>query len=216
MKEVFDMNDFKYNVLLFSDGSHQAFSAAVYAATLLKKIPNMYLTILQVQESDDGSQKAEYSWLELRPKNKRYYWGCSTGEDFNWINSWPASPKSDWVKGVLDESELGAKNQYDKILSKTNEIFMKRRLNIKHQVICTNTSISEKIDISGKADAIIDYVTKNPFELIIMGSRGRSTFKGFLVGSLAHTVLNKSPLPVLLIKKLPQDYIDSFLSDTES
>ena len=44
------MNDFKFNVVLFSDGSHQAFSAAVYTATLLKKIPNMHLTIMQLQE----------------------------------------------------------------------------------------------------------------------------------------------------------------------
>ena len=75
MEAVDDMDNSKFKVLLYSDGSHQAFSAAVYTATLLKKIPNMSLTILQVQESDDHSIEAEYSWLELRPKNTRYYWG---------------------------------------------------------------------------------------------------------------------------------------------
>lgn len=217
MEEVFDMNKSKFNVLLYSDGSHQAFSAAVYTATLLKKIPNMYLTILQLQESDDHTIEAEYSWLELRPKNKRYYWGCptGTGTEYSWIDSWPVNPKSDWMKGVLDESESDNKNQYAKILAKTNEIFTKKRPNINHQVICTNTSISEKMDKSDTVDAIIDYATKNSSELIIMGSRGLSTFKGFIFGSLAHTVLSKSTLPVLLIKKLPQGYIDNYLADTE-
>ena len=69
------------------------------------------------------------------------------------------------------------------------------------------------MDIHDKVEAIVDYATKNSFELIIMGSRGLSTLKGFVFGSLAHTVLNKSPLPVLLIKKLPQDYIDNFLAE---
>jgi len=206
------MKDPIFKVLLFSDGSHQAFSAAVYTATLLKKMPNMYLTILQVHESDEGSKGTEYSWLELRPKYKRYYWGCSTGTEYRWIDTWPVSPNSDWMKGVLDESELDTKNQYDKILSRTNEIFLMRRLNVKHQLIFSNTSISETSDT---ADAIIDYASKNSFELIIMGTRGLSTLKGLIFGSLAHDVLDKSTLPVLLIKKLPQDIIDSYLSDTE-
>lgn len=210
------MNGSEFNVLLYSDGSHQALSAAVYTGTLLKQIPNMLLTILQVQESDEGSIGTEYSWLELRPKYKRYHWGCSTGTDYRWIDSWPVSPKSDWMKGVLNESESDTKNQYAKILAKTNEIFLKRKLNIKHQVLCSNISISETEDISDTVDAILDYATKNSIELIIMGTRGLSTLKGVIFGSLAYEVLNKSTLPVLLIKKLPQDYIDSYLSETES
>jgi len=209
------MNDSDFNVLLYSDGSHQALSAAVYTAILLEKIPNMYLTILQVQESDEGSKGTEYNWLELRPKYKKYEWGCSTDTEYNWLDYWPVSPQSGWMNGVLDESGDN-KIQYDKILFKTNEIFSKRKLRVKYQVICSNTSISETMSISDTVDTIINYATKNYFEMIIIGTRGLSTLKGLIVGSLAHTVLNKSPLPVLLIKKLPQDHIDSYLSDTDS
>lgn len=38
MKEVFDMNDSKFKVLLYSDGSHQAFSAAVYTVPGIRTI----------------------------------------------------------------------------------------------------------------------------------------------------------------------------------
>lgn len=209
------MNDSEFKVLLYSDGSHQAFSAAVYTATLLKKMPNMHLTILQLQEGNEGSKGTEYSWVELRPKYKRYYWGCSEGTEYSWIDSWPVSPNPDWMKGVLGNSEYDSKNQYDKILTKTNEIFSKRKLNVKQQIICANISISETIDMSETVDTIINYATKNSIELIVMGTRGLSTLKGLIFGSLAHNVLDKSTLPVLLIKKLPQDYIDDYLSDTE-
>lgn len=209
------MNDSKFKVLLYSDGSHQAFSAAVYTATLLKNMPNMHLTIVQVHETDEGSLGVEYSWKELRPKYKRYYWGCSKEKDYNWIDAWPISPTSDWMKRVLDEVDSDTRKQYSEILTKTNEIFFQRGLNVKHQELCCNTSISETTEISETVEVILDYATKNLFELIIMGTRGLSTLHGLIYGSLAHTVLNKSPIPVLLIKKLPQDFIDTYLADNE-
>ena len=209
------MNDSKYKVLLYSDGSHQAFSAAVYTAILLKTIPNMHLTIMQIKETDDGSKGTEYNWKELRPKYKRYYWGCSTGTEYSWIDTWPASPNSEWMKHVLDKSNVETKKQYAEILTKTNEIFSKRGLHVNHELLCSNTSISEKSDISNTVEVIVDYATKNSFELIIMGTRGLSTLNGFIFGSLAHNVLNKSSVPVLLIKKLPQEFIDSYLSNSE-
>jgi len=215
MKEVFDMNDSKFKVLLYSDGSHQAFSAAVYTATLLKNMPNMHLTIVQVHEADGGSLGTEYSWKELRPRYKRYSWGCSKGNVYSWIDTWPVSPTSDWMRRVLDEGDSAIRKQYSKILTKTNEIFSKKGLNVKHEELCSDYSISDTSDISQIADVILDYATKGSFELIIMGTRGLSTLHRLIFGSLAYTVLNKSPIQVLLIKKLPQYIIDSYLADTE-
>lgn len=209
------MNDSKFKVLLYSDGSHQAFSAAVYTATLLKDMPNMHLTIVQVQDSDEGSQGTEYSWKELRPKYKRYYWGSSKGAEYSWIDTWPVNPTQDWMKHVLDES-LEAKQQYAEILAKTNEIYSKKKLNVTHEALFSNTSFSDTSDIPEIVNVIVDYATKNTFELVIMGTRGLSTLNGVLFGSLSHGVLDKSPIPVLLIKKLPQDFIDEYLSDIES
>jgi len=178
------MNTFK--VLLYSDGSHQAFSAAVYTAMLLKNMPNMRLTVVQVHEPDEASAGKEYSW----------------------INTWPVTPTSEWMKHVLDESDAETKIEYHKILTKTNEIFQKSGPNVTHQELYANAEISDTVDV------ILNYATKNSFELIVMGTRGLSSLKGLIFGSLAHTVLNKSVIPVLLIKKLPQNLIDDYLSDT--
>ena len=208
------MNESKFKVLLYSDGSHQALSAAVYTAMLLKTMPNMHLTIVQVHEADGGSLGTEYSWKKLRPRYKRYSWGYSKGNAYSWIDTWPVSPTSDWMKLVLDEGDPDIRKQYSEILTETNKIFSKG-LNVKFEELCCDYSINDTSDISQIADIIIDYATKGSFELIIMGTRGPSTLNRLIFGSLAHTVLNKSPIQVLLIKKLPQHLINSYLADTE-
>lgn len=205
------MNDSAFKVLLYSDESDRSFSAAVYAAILFKNIPNIELTIIQVQECKESSVGTEYSWKELRPKHKRYYWGQSRETGYNWRESWPIRPKPDWMKRVLAESNMETRNQYDKLLTKTNEIFSKKGLNTIHQVLCTNISMDDKSDT---ADLIIDYAAKNSFKLIIMGTQGYSTLKGLISGCVAQRVLHKSPsMPVLLVKRLPQEFIHSYLSE---
>lgn len=178
------MKDSEFNVLLYSDGSHQAFSAAVYTATFFKNMPNMHLTVVQVQ--DEGSNEQDYSW----------------------IDTWPVSPTSEWMKRVVDGSDEETKKHYHKILMKTNEIFTEREVDISHHVLSSKTSISETVD------ALLEYVSQNSFKLIIMGTRGLTAIKGLVFGCLAHNVLNRSPIPVLLVKKLPQTFIDDYLSET--
>jgi len=177
------MSESVFNVLLYSDGSQQAFSAAVYAANLLKNMPNMHLTIVQVQEKDEGS----------------------TGTEYSWIDTWPVSPTTEWMKRVI-ESDTNVRSMYNDILTTTNNVFTERPKNVNHHVIYSNPSITDTVD------ALLEYAEKKQFKLIIMGTRGLTTLKGLIFGCLAHNVLNRSPIPVLLIKKLPQDFIDSYCS----
>ncbi|MDP4126136.1 MAG: universal stress protein [Bacillota bacterium] len=176
------MKDSTFNVLLYSDGSHQAFSAAVYAADLLKNMPNMHLTIVQVQESDVVSPNDKYRW----------------------IDTWPVHPTAGWMEQIINETDTDNKKQYLEILSKTNKVFTDRAKSVGHHIIYSNPSISDTVD------ALIDYATVNSFKLIIMGTRGLTTLKGLIFGCLAHNVLNRSPIPVLLVKKLPQEFIDTY------
>lgn len=170
-------------VLLYADGSPHSFSATVYAASLFSSIPNMELTVLHIQESVRGS----------------------IGGDYNLLESWSSNPSSDWVEHLVDEdSDTGM--EYSRILTVTNKIFSKRGQNVNRQVIYSNYNIP---DIT---DAILSYATKRNYELIIMGTRGLTSLKGLIYGSLAHSVLNKSDIPVLLIKKLPQEFIDDYYS----
>ncbi len=51
------------------------------------------------------------------------------------------------------------------------------------------------------ADTILEYVEENPFDLIIMGTHGRTGLKHVLQGSVAEKVVRLSPVPVLTIHR---------------
>lgn len=155
----------KFKVLLYSDGSNHSLSAAVYAATLMKIMPGMELTIIYVQEKHEGSTGIE-----------------STG----------------WY--IYDPE---AEKQTREILQKTNEIFTSRGYQVNQKIRYGSTTVS---DI---ANAIIDYAVDNDCKLIIMGARGPIDFKSLIFGGLSQTVFNRSSIPVLLIKKLPREFLDN-------
>jgi len=175
-------NSKSLKVLLYADGSPHSFSATVYAASLFSSLSNMQLTILHIHESVQGSIEGEYNLME----------------------TWSSNPNTDWVEHLIDDEDSDQGREYFEILATTNKIFSKRGQNVNRQVIYSNYNIP---DIT---EAILNYANKKNFELIIMGTRGLNSLKGLIYGSLAHSVLNKSNIPVLLIKKLPQEFIDSY------
>jgi nucleotide-binding universal stress UspA family protein len=185
------MKNTNFKVLLYSDGSHQAFSAAVYTANLLKKMRNMHLTILQLREGSDEDYKIDY----------------------NWVDTWPLSPTSEWMNHVLSEYDSEITKEYHEILIKTNAILFESGYNVSHELLNILPGKSGTADTSHIENLIIDYALQNSFQLIVMGTRGLSTFKGLIFGSLAHNVLNKSSIPVLLVKRLPQEFIDKYMSE---
>ncbi|SPF46527.1 Universal stress family protein [Candidatus Desulfosporosinus infrequens] len=171
-------------VLLYSDGTQHSFSAAVYAANLFYSVPNMHLIVLHVQEAVLGSREEDQTLMEPSLTN----------------------PNLDWVQHLMGGVDSTKIRQYSEIIAKTNEIFSERGHTVNQQVVYSNSGISDTVQ------AILDYATKNAFDLIIMGTRGLTSLKGLIHGSLAHSVLNKSTIPVLLIKKLPQEFIDRYCS----
>jgi nucleotide-binding universal stress UspA family protein len=50
------------------------------------------------------------------------------------------------------------------------------------------------------ADEIVDYVSKNPFNLIVMSTHGRSGLTRWAFGSVADKVLHATPSPILLVR----------------
>ena len=65
------------------------------------------------------------------------------------------------------------------------------KANVKHDMI---------IGIGRISDEIIEVANKDKYDLIIMGSKGRSAFADLLVGSVAQRVLHSAKQPVLLVK----------------
>ncbi|KUO74172.1 MAG: universal stress protein [Desulfosporosinus sp. BRH_c37] len=187
------MNDSKFNVLLYFDDSQQAFNAAVHTATLLKHMPNMHLTVVQVQEGCEDSKITEYTWLDTKDLvNWALARSNAKGE-----YCWPISPSSDWMRRVSDGSDLSDKNKYREILTETNEVFSERAEDVSHVVIYCNPGISDTVE------ALYNYAAKNGYNLIIMGTRGLTTLKVLLFGCL----VNSSPIPMMLVKKLPQGFV---------
>ena len=56
------------------------------------------------------------------------------------------------------------------------------------------------VEANRPADTITDHAQKNGMELIIMATHGRTGLKKLMLGSVASSVLNQSPVPVLLIR----------------
>ncbi|WP_040225581.1 universal stress protein [Bhargavaea cecembensis] len=50
------------------------------------------------------------------------------------------------------------------------------------------------------APAIIDYVNSQPFDLIILGSRGLNALQEMVLGSVSHKVVKRADAPVLIVK----------------
>lgn len=173
-----------FKVLLYFDGSVHSFFAVVYAANLFNIIPNMYLTLLHVHENVEVSRQDDYNLMDI----------CST------------DPKSNWAKNLLEKVALHHPSQYTKIIAKTNEIFSEKVPNIDQQLISAKPKISDTVE------TIIDYTTKKDFLLFIMGTRGLTSLKGSIYGSLSHSMLNKCDIPLLLIKNLSQEFINNFFS----
>lgn len=180
------MNEVKFNVLLYSNESQYDIWGVVYSAILLANMPNMHLTIVQLKESKDDSMGAENS-----P-----------------INSWPISPPLNWITDIMGESNSATISRYNEILSITNEVFLNRAEDVNHQVIYCNPSIPEAVD------ALLEYTRKKSIALIVMSTQRLTTLKDLIFGSLEHTLQNKSPIPVLLVKNLPLDFPNSMRSKT--
>ncbi len=51
------------------------------------------------------------------------------------------------------------------------------------------------------ADAIMEYANKNGVDMIVVGSRGLSTFRSMLLGSVSAKLVHESKIPVLVVKK---------------
>jgi nucleotide-binding universal stress UspA family protein len=94
---------------------------------------------------------------------------------------WP-HVTSDFTRNMRNEGE----KYLDKVKVKANE----KDIQIKTEIISSK-------DISG---GILDFAEENNFDLIVIGTRGRSGFKRLLLGSVASHVVTYAHCPVLVVK----------------
>ena len=63
-----------------------------------------------------------------------------------------------------------------------------------------NISIKTVSELGDPAKIIIELAKSNDFDLIIMGSRGRSAFKELLLGSVTQKVAHHAKCPVMVVR----------------
>jgi nucleotide-binding universal stress UspA family protein len=88
------------------------------------------------------------------------------------------------VKQIFGAAKNEAEQWLNKIKERTGEV-------IRTEVIVTDTSV---------AGAIVRYAEEYNVDLILVGTRGRSSFTKLLLGSVASPVLTYAHCPVLLIR----------------
>lgn len=95
---------------------------------------------------------------------------------------------------LVEKADSKKRMQDSEISTKTNEIFTERGHKFNQKVIYSNCNIPDAVE------GILGYARNYGFKLIILGTRGITGLRGLIHGSLAHSMLNKSDIPVLISK----------------
>lgn len=72
--------------------------------------------------------------------------------------------------------------------------------NAEKQAIKNKIAFKKETLFGQESKKIIDFSQKEKFDLIVIGSRGLSPIKRMILGSVANSVVNKSKIPVLVVK----------------
>lgn len=91
------------------------------------------------------------------------------------------------IKNLLEKSREEAQKWFDVIEKNASANSVK----LKIEVVASPTS---------EVPAIVDYAEKNNFDLIILGTRGRTGFSKLLLGSVASGVVTYASCPVMVVK----------------
>jgi len=77
-----------------------------------------------------------------------------------------------------------------------------RKLVEKYQDLCNGHTVCFNIIVrfGDAANELIRYAEENGVDLIVLGSRGLSDFEGMVLGSVSHHVLQRTDIPVLIIR----------------
>jgi nucleotide-binding universal stress UspA family protein len=70
----------------------------------------------------------------------------------------------------------------------------------KSEGVSFRSEIIDDEDISSEAGVITEFARQNNFDLIVIGSKGRSKLERFLMGGVTNSVVNSAQIPVLVVR----------------
>jgi nucleotide-binding universal stress UspA family protein len=75
---------------------------------------------------------------------------------------------------------------------------------VRQRLTTTKVEIETIVEVGDDAAAILDYAHKQPIDLIVMATHGRSGLSRWVYGSVADKVLRGAEVPVLLVRAQPK------------
>ncbi|MFW6018069.1 MAG: universal stress protein [Halapricum sp.] len=85
---------------------------------------------------------------------------------------------------------------YERQKGRAEEIFEE----VESDLEGSNGSIEQEIEIGKPTNTIVEFAEMNEVDQIVMGSHGRSGVSRILLGSVAETVVRRSPVPVTVVR----------------
>ncbi len=102
----------------------------------------------------------------------------------------PVDGATAWGPGSAGEWLAGAEDRADAVLEDTQSLAAEAGVSI------TTDSV-----VGRPARAIVDYADEHDIDHIVIGSHGRDGISRVLLGSVAETVVRRSPVPVTVVRQ---------------
>ena len=99
-----------------------------------------------------------------------------------WVGDW--SVPADWIRESEEKAVKFARDYLGKMANRLKKEGLQ----------------AEAVVVTGEpADEILNYIQKNPVDLIVMSTHGRSGASRWMLGSVADRIIHHSAVPVLII-----------------
>lgn len=161
--------------------SHRVQLHAPCSTLILKApMPHLQKILLPIEGREDA--EAALQFLALQPFRQPV--------EIEVFTVWP-QPQLSWplTVGQSDSLELQAIEEAREYMKPITDRLMQMKF-----------ACRAHVGIGDPAFAILEQANTSHSDLIIMGTHGRGGFSRFLMGSVSHSVLHHTPLPVLIVR----------------
>ena len=93
------------------------------------------------------------------------------------------------IPGGSEEWYEGAKEESEALFEEAQEVADER-----------GVALDTATEVGKPARVVVEFAEENGFDQIVMGSHGRSGMSRILLGSVAETVVRRSPVPVTVVR----------------
>jgi nucleotide-binding universal stress UspA family protein len=87
---------------------------------------------------------------------------------------------------------------YDQQREQAEDLFAEIREDVADREV--DVAVTSEIDVGKPVSVIVEFAEENDVDQIVMGSHGRSGVSRVLLGSVAETVVRRSPVPVTVVR----------------